>query len=76
MRKYVGMNVFPPPPGIDQPHGWFTANGLTKYGPLPRREPAIEPTWPPKKLEREQQTMAVAREHLTPYPNSRIKKAE
>lgn len=59
-----------------RPHGWFTANGIQKFGPLPQRQPNVEPTWPPKKLEREQQTMAVAREHLTAYPNSRIKKAE
>jgi hypothetical protein len=70
------MNVFPPPEGIDRPHGWFTANGLTKYGPLPKREAPEEPTWPPRKLERDYQNTAVAREHLTPYPNSRIKSAE
>lgn len=43
-----------------RPRGWFTANGLTKYGPLPERERSDE-TWPPARLERNQQTSAICR---------------
>jgi len=46
-----------------RPHGWFTANGLTRYGPLPKRE-VVEPTWPPRELERNQQKASVARAHI------------
>lgn len=38
-----------------RPHGWFTANGITKFGPIPQRETAgvwaDKNTWPPKNLE-------------------------
>lgn len=59
-----------------RPHGWFTANGMQKFGPIPQRETNAEPTWPPRKPEREHQTTAVARGHLTGYPNWSKKKAE
>lgn len=34
MRKYIGMNHFPPPPGLDRRHGWH-GPGERTYGPLP-----------------------------------------
>lgn len=49
--KYVGMKHFPPPEGANRPCGWFTANGLVRYGPLPRREQTVQATWPPHELE-------------------------
>lgn len=74
--RYIGAKVFDPQAGIEDEHGWFTANGLTKFGPRPKREAPAEPTWPPRKLERAQETTAVAREHLTASPNWSNKKAE
>lgn len=65
--KYIGSGVFNPPAGLGGEHGWFTANGQTKFGPLPKRQAPAEPTWPPRKLERT---------HLTAYPNWINKKAE
>lgn len=44
----------------ERAHGWFTANGITRYGPLPKREVNQE-TWPPQRLERNQHTSAIGR---------------
>lgn len=35
MRKYVGMNHFPPPENGDRPHGWHFVNGRECFGPIP-----------------------------------------
>jgi len=53
----------------NRPHGWFTANGITRFGLLPKRESSDE-TWPPANLERVHQSTQVARAHLTSYPKS------
>ena len=64
MKRYVGMNHFPPPLGLDASHGWFTANGMTKYGPALKRETPAEATWPPRHMERVANATAAARAHL------------
>lgn len=53
-----------------RPHGWFKSMGGYKFGPLPKGEPAAEATWPPHKLEGDQNRAALARDvrarrHLT-----------
>ena len=35
MKKYVGMNHFPPPLGIDRQHGWYMDGERIVYGPIP-----------------------------------------
>lgn len=48
-----------------RPHGWFTAAGLTKFGPIPEREKQRDHlgTWPPRTLEATP-TMEEARQHF------------
>ena len=54
---------------LETSDGWFTANGITRFGLLPKRESSDE-TWPPANLERVHQSTQVARAHLTSYPKS------
>lgn len=35
MRKYIGMNHYPPPEHGDRAHGWHFQNGRECFGPLP-----------------------------------------
>ena len=35
MKKYVGMNHFPPPPGMDLVQGWYMDGDRCVYGPVP-----------------------------------------